>query len=54
MHDDLEMEGSGDEDEGVEGGDDTKDIEVLPHGRDRGLLPEIGNSIIGGMLHTLG
>ena len=31
MQDDLEMEGFGDEDEGVEGGDDTEDVGVFPY-----------------------
>ena len=37
MQDDFEMEGSGDDDE--DGGDDTKDVGVLPHGRGRGRSP---------------
>ena len=39
MQDDLEMEGSDDEDEGIEGGDDIEDVEVFPHGRGRGRPP---------------
>ena len=39
MQDDLEMEGSSDEDEDVDGGDDTEDVGVLPHGRGRGRPP---------------
>ena len=39
IKDDLEMEGSGDEDEGLEGGDDIEDVGVLPHGRGRGRPP---------------
>ena len=37
MHDDLEMEGSSDDDE--DGGDYTKDVELLPHRRGRGRPP---------------
>ena len=37
MQDDFEMEGSGDDDE--DGGDDTKDVGVLPHRRGRGRPP---------------
>ena len=43
MHDGLEMEGFGDEDEGVEGGDDTEDVGMLPHGRGRGRPPRSRN-----------
>ena len=39
MQHDLEMEGSGDEDKDVEGGDDTEDVGMLLHGRSRGHLP---------------
>ena len=39
MQDDLEMDGSDDEDKGIEGGDDIEVVGVLPHGRGRGHPP---------------
>ena len=39
MQDDLEMEGFGDDDEDVDGGDDTENVGVLQHGRGCGRPP---------------
>ena len=40
MQDDLGMEGFGEEDENLDGGDDTDDVGMLPYGRGRGCPPK--------------